>query len=237
MSRQTVEFKCAGENEAVTADPHYSSCKMNPYQTVLTLAVVKRALDDRLLTSIDLSEFRAIDDDAAEYLAAKCNHRELKLNGIENLTDRAASSLSKVGADLHLDGIKSLSTSAAASLAKHKKMLRLAGLKHLSVEAAEYLAYHDGTLEICIDYLPQASIDVFCQAGESRAPRQSNHHDQNLMHKPMGIAAILGACFGGGLCLMLQIQNGFGGTLWIGGLVLGAALGHLLDSTSNRGRR
>ena len=58
-------------------------------------------------------------DDAAEFLS-NCEIDELFLDGLAELSDAAAESLSKYNGDLSLTGLKSLGDNAAASFSKFK---------------------------------------------------------------------------------------------------------------------
>jgi hypothetical protein len=67
----------------------------------------------------------------------------LWLNGLTELSDAAAKSLSKhKGFNLNLNGLTELSDVAAESLSKHKRTLWLTGLTELSDAAAESLSRH-----------------------------------------------------------------------------------------------
>ena len=112
-------------------------------EKVLTKEIAEQFLADE--DSVDLSEFTAIEDDAAEVLSTNepTNPwgRSLYLFGLTSLSDSAAESLSKHKGDISLASLTSLSDSAAESLSKHKGFsLRLGGLTELSDAAAESLS-------------------------------------------------------------------------------------------------
>jgi hypothetical protein len=107
---------------------------------VLTKEIAEQFLADE--DSVDLSEFTAIEDDAAERLSELEVFR-LHLDGLTSLSDAAAESLSKHKGDyLELNGLTSLSDAAAESLSEHKGTLELNGLTTLSDAAAGSLSEH-----------------------------------------------------------------------------------------------
>ena len=110
---------------------------------VLTKAIAEQFLEDP--ESVDLSEFTAIEDEAAEILC-RTEETELILSGLTRLSDAAAESLAKHQGYLSLNGLTSLSDAAAESLGKHQGDLWLKGLTSLSDAAAESLGQHQGTL-------------------------------------------------------------------------------------------
>ena len=87
-------------------------------------------------------------DIAAEALVNNNNEGvDLHLNGLDNLSDKAAEALAKhQGRSLRLDGLTSLSDKAAEALAKHQGSLHIRGLGNLSDKAAEALVKHQGDL-------------------------------------------------------------------------------------------
>ena len=87
-------------------------------------------------------------DIAAEALVDNNNEGvDLHLNGLANLSDKAATALAKhQGRSLRLDGLTSLSDKAAEALAKHQGSLHIRGLGNLSDKAAEALVKHQGDL-------------------------------------------------------------------------------------------
>ena len=134
---------------------------------ILTNVIAEQFLEDE--DSVDLEEFTAMEDGAAERLSK--HEGELKLNGLTSLSDAAAESLGKhedgylsldgltslsdaaaeslgkhKGGDLCLNGLTSLSDAAAASLRKCKGGLYLNGLTSLSDAAAESLSKHKSEL-------------------------------------------------------------------------------------------
>ena len=80
----------------------------------------------------------AIEDAAAEVLSEYDGYLELELNGLTELSDAAAESLSKNKGDLALNGLTSLSDAAAESLSKYKGNLCL-DLNNLPASAAKIL--------------------------------------------------------------------------------------------------
>jgi len=73
--------------------------------------------------SVNLSEFTAIMDEAAESLS-KSNGTWLRLNGLTSLSDESAESLGQHKGKLSLRGLKRLSEEAIASLAKYPGVLK-----------------------------------------------------------------------------------------------------------------
>ena len=110
---------------------------------VLTKAIAEQFLEDP--ESVDLSEFTAIEDEAAEILC-RTEETELILSGLTRLSDAAAESLAKHQGYLSLNGLTSLSDAAAESLGRHQGFLSLEGLTSLSDAAAESLGKHQGDL-------------------------------------------------------------------------------------------
>ena len=77
---------------------------------VLTREIAERFLEDE--DSVDLEEFTAIEDVAAESLSK--HEGDLDLDGLTSLSDAAAESLSKhEGDELSLNGLTSLSDAAS----------------------------------------------------------------------------------------------------------------------------
>ena len=72
----------------------------------------------------------------------------MSLNGLEDLSDAVASSLSKYQGAPVLNGIQALTPSAAKCLGDHEGALLLGGLKELSEGAASNLARNDGNLAL-----------------------------------------------------------------------------------------
>jgi hypothetical protein len=91
-------------------------------EKVLTKEIAEQFLEN--VNSVELSEFTAIEDEAAESLS-KCRGGWLSLDGLTSLSDAAAESLSKHEGDLDLRGLTSLSDAAAKSLSKHEGDLDL----------------------------------------------------------------------------------------------------------------
>ena len=98
--------------------------------------------------SVDFSSFTGIEEEAADVLS---KHKgELNLNGLTELSDAVAESLSKFEGDyLQLDGLTELSDAAAESLSKFKgEVLGLDGLTQLSDSGAEILSKRKGGLSL-----------------------------------------------------------------------------------------
>ncbi len=85
-------------------------------EKVLTKEIAEQFLADD--ESVDLSEFTAIEDAAAESLSEY--EDGLGLSGLTELSDAAAESLGKHEGDLWLDGLWQLSDAAAESFGKYK---------------------------------------------------------------------------------------------------------------------
>ncbi len=109
----------------------------------ITKKIVNRVLAGE---ELDLSEYTAIEDAAAESLSK--HERELFLVGLTSLSDVAAKSLSKHKGDLWLNGLTSLSDAAAESFSNHKGRLSLRSLTSLSEAAAESLSKNQGGLSL-----------------------------------------------------------------------------------------
>ena len=108
------------------------------HDNVLTKEIATQFLDDE--DSVDLADFVAIDDEAAEVLAAR--EGDLSLHGLTSLSNAAAESLSKHKGQLSLRGLKNLSDAAVESLIKHEGTLALGQFEnfvHLDVLAARLL--------------------------------------------------------------------------------------------------
>jgi hypothetical protein len=118
--------------------------------------VARRYLESE---SIDLSKATELTDEAAKLLPKSQGTEandwsdkvgwDLNLNGLTELSDAAAESLSKYEDCLYLDGLTELSDAAAESLSKHKGELGLRGLTELSDAAAESLSKHKGGGDAC----------------------------------------------------------------------------------------
>jgi SAM-dependent methyltransferase len=111
-------------------------------ENVLTKEIAEQFVADE--DSVDLEEFTAIEDAAAESLSK--HEGTLYLEGLTSLSDAAAESLSKHKGDLCLGGLTRLSDAAAESLGKCTGDLTLDGLTSLSDVAAESLSKHEGTV-------------------------------------------------------------------------------------------
>ena len=82
-------------------------------EKVLTKEIAEQFLADE--DSVDLSEFTAIEDDAAKRLG-DFDGGDIWLPNLNSLTDGAAEGLSKCHGDLYLESLKTLSDSQAESL-------------------------------------------------------------------------------------------------------------------------
>ncbi|MBF94124.1 MAG: hypothetical protein CMH58_03065 [Myxococcales bacterium] len=91
---------------------------------------------------LDLNGLTELSDSAAESLS-KYRGESLSLRSLTELSDAAAESLSKIKGQLNLNGLTELSDAAAESLSKHKECLSLEGLTELSDAAAESLSKHE----------------------------------------------------------------------------------------------
>jgi hypothetical protein len=94
---------------------------------------------------LELNGLTELSDKAAEELSAykgKC----LKLNGLKELSASAAQSLAKYQGNMHLDGLSKLDDDAAEALSKHQGDLGLHGLRELSEVAADFLSKHQGSI-------------------------------------------------------------------------------------------
>ena len=88
----------------------------------------------------------------------------MSLDGLTELSDAAAESLSKHEGYLYLNGLTSLSDAAAESLGKHEgSNLYLDGVTSLSDAAAESLSKHKGELSIDLDELPESAAEILRQ--------------------------------------------------------------------------
>jgi hypothetical protein len=112
----------------------------------LTKEIVEQFLADD--ESVDLGDFTALDDDAAERLGTY--EGALRLTGLTSLSDAAADRLSKHrGWFLDLSGLTSLSDAAAVSLSEHRGYLRLSLRPNsLSDAAAESLEKRKGRVDL-----------------------------------------------------------------------------------------
>ena len=109
-------------------------------EEVLTKEIAEQFIADEY--SVDLYEFTKLDDDAAEILSTS-DLDTLPLDGLTELSDAGAESLSKYVGILELNGLTELSDAAAESLSKHDGTLELIGLYELSEAAAKSLAKID----------------------------------------------------------------------------------------------
>ena len=131
---------------------------------VLTESIVDQFLEDG--GSVDLSKFTKLEgDDVAKDLGEYAEY--LDLNGLTELSDAAAESLSKnQGENLDLDGLTELSDAASESLSKHRGGLGLRDLKELSDAAAESLSEMDSSnLYVNLDNLTASAAQILRDAG------------------------------------------------------------------------
>ena len=105
-------------------------------EEVLTKEIAEQFLADE--DSVDLSEFTAIEDDAAEVLGAYKG--DLYLNSLVALTDKSARSLGSHKGRLDLGGIASLNTNAIEHLVQHKGSINLESLQELHMDAAKAIS-------------------------------------------------------------------------------------------------
>jgi len=95
------------------------NAKLNSLRSI-TLDVARMLMEDEEFAhNYDQFEFTQIEDDAAELLSS-FEVDELFLDGVAELSDAAAESLSKYNGDLSLTGLKSLGDNAATSFSKFK---------------------------------------------------------------------------------------------------------------------
>lgn len=107
---------------------------------LLTRASLEQILHDGELHEL-LSDFTAIDDEAAEALAEACGEEEcwVCLNGLTCLSETSAKSLSRLRGWLYLEGLSDLSDAAARRLAMYRGDL-FVNLDLLPASAAAILA-------------------------------------------------------------------------------------------------
>ena len=126
-------------------------------EKVLTKEIAEQFL--KISYSVNLSEYGSIEDTAAEILAnyqltpsphvrGPAEHPILELNGLKNLTDAAAESLSDFDGSLELNGLIQLSDTDAKRLSKHRGELSLKGLIELTDASAESLRKHHDSLDL-----------------------------------------------------------------------------------------
>jgi len=109
---------------------------------ILTNKIAEQFLADP--ESVELFEFTAIKDSAAESLS---KHKgDLELWSIEELSDAAAESLSKLNGNLDLCGVTEISDAVAESLSKLNGDLNLSGVTEFSNATIESLSKHTGHL-------------------------------------------------------------------------------------------
>jgi hypothetical protein len=146
--------------------------------TDLSLFLVEEENEDEEWFSIDdedeegeleLEGITELSDAAAESLS---KHKgELNLNGLTELSEAAAKSLSKHYGELNLDGLTELSDSVAQSLSKHKGCLSLNGLTELSDAAAKNLSKHKGG---------SLNLDGLTELSDAAAKSLSKHKGTSL---------------------------------------------------------
>jgi hypothetical protein len=129
-------------------------------EEILTKEIAERFLQNDSDDWINLEEFAAIEDSAAETLAG--NPGPWDLNGLTKLSAAVAESLSRqkcqkswIGNGLYLNGLKNICDEVAQCLSCHKGVLEMNSLKKLSDSAAESLSLRWGTLSL--DGLTQLS--------------------------------------------------------------------------------
>lgn len=104
--------------------------------------------DEKVLTKEIAEQFLADED-------------SVNLNEFTAIEDAAAESLSKHEGELDLDGLTSLSDAAVESLSKHEGgILDLGGLTSLSVAAAEILSGYKGELHVVLKNLGEDVYEV-----------------------------------------------------------------------------
>jgi hypothetical protein len=138
------------------------ACEAGPAKSnekILTQKIAEQFLEN--VNSVELSEFTAIEDAAAESLSK--HEGWLSLNGLTSLSDAAAESLSKCEGILSLNGLTSLSDAAAESLSKCEGILFLSGLTSLSDAAAESLSKHKGHFWLSLDNIPESAATILRQ--------------------------------------------------------------------------
>lgn len=96
--------------------------------------------------NFDTGAISTIDENAIKYFEYWPETEYLNLPCIEELSSKAAESLSKHKSTLEL-GIKKLSSESAAELAKHTGNLVLYGLETITDGAAEAFLQHEGNLD------------------------------------------------------------------------------------------
>ncbi|MCP4476749.1 MAG: protein kinase, partial [Planctomycetaceae bacterium] len=97
------------------------------------------------ISKVKLDELKYLTDRTAELLG-NIGAKKIFLNGLVDLSDAAAESLSIHSGELHLGGLTAVSDAGAENLSKHKGDLILDGLLELSDCAAESLSKHKGYL-------------------------------------------------------------------------------------------
>lgn len=122
--------------------------------TLLTREIAEQFLEDEL--SVDLPEFTAIEDAAAEILAKCPVDLDLNLDGLTSLTDAAAQSFRAYQGGLSLNGLKELSCAAAQSLSRSQR-LYLDGLTELPIELVRALVDADN-VEKMLGFTPLFNV-------------------------------------------------------------------------------
>jgi len=126
--------------------PHASRAK-RVEQSAASHKMLTKIIAERFLKqngSVDISEFTAIADAAAQTLSKYSG--DLDLQSLTSLSDSAARAFGEGKGNLNLQGVKTLSDAAAVALRKHKGRLDLDGLTSLSEAAARGLAHQEGSL-------------------------------------------------------------------------------------------
>lgn len=132
--------------------------------------VAKQFLADPV--RVGLHHCTGINDDAAEVLSTYESQLP-DLNGLTELSDASAESLSRHRSNLALNGLTELSDAAAESLSKHRGDLVLNGLTKLSDAAAESLSKHQDDLHL------NDLIEISDDAAESLANKKGPINEQD----------------------------------------------------------
>jgi hypothetical protein len=184
---------------------------------VLTKEVASQFCEDD--TSVDLSEYTAINDDAADELAAYAGtFLFLNVTAISDyVAKRLASRPCGEGSDLRLSQLESLSEESVISLASWPGELRfstdrltpqasralgnhvgpvlgISGLQELPLEVAANLAKHRGYLSLMFRHdadLSTEALETICRRGQ-RLSVTANHFDE----MSDSLAAAIGKCQG-----------------------------------------
>ena len=114
-------------------------------EKVLTKEIAEQFVADE--DSVDLSEFTAIEDDAAEVLGAYCGNHDLALYCVSEFSHRQIEHLAKHRGKGELQlGVRNVSDETAEALSKHIGLLNLESAERLSLSASQTLMSHDGQI-------------------------------------------------------------------------------------------